>query len=69
MIPGSISVAGIQTAFDRSTGAITDASTEEALRGLARALVTFLKDFVCPRYILESQVRDEAATRPLVLPV
>ena len=69
VIPGSISVAGIQTTFDRDTGAITDANTEEALRGLARALVTFMKDFVCPRYVLESQVRDEAATRPLVMPV
>jgi len=69
VIPGSISVAGIQTAFDKNTGAITDAHTEEALRGLARLLVTFLKDYVCPRYVLESQVRDEAATRPLVLPV
>lgn len=62
-------MAGIQTAFDRTSGAITDAHTEQALRGLARALVTFLKEYVCPRYILESQVRDEAATRPLVMPV
>jgi chromate reductase len=69
VIPGSISVAGIQTAFDKNTGALTDANTEEALQGLARALVTFLKDYVCPRYVLESQVRDEAATRPLVMPV
>ena len=69
VIPGSISVAGIQTAFDRKTGAIADANTEEALRGLGRALVTFMKDYVCPRYVLESQVRDEAATKPLVLPV
>lgn len=69
VIPGSISVAGIQTAFDRNTGAITDANTEEALRGLARALVTFMKDYVCPRYVLESQVRNEATTKPLVMPV
>ena len=62
-------MAGIQTAFDRKTGAITDAHTEEALRGLGRTLATFIKDYVCPRYVLESQVRDEAATRPLVLPV
>jgi len=68
-VPGSISVAGIQTAFDRITGVVTDANTEEALRGLARTLVTFMKDYVCPRYILESQVRDEAATKPLILPV
>jgi NAD(P)H-dependent FMN reductase len=69
VIPGSISVAGIQTAFDRSTGAITDAHTEEALRGLGRALVTFMKEYVCPRYVLESQVRDEAATKPHIMPV
>jgi len=60
---------GIQSAFDRTTGALTDVSTEEALRGLARTLVTFMKDYVCPRYILESQVRDEAVTRPLIMPV
>jgi chromate reductase len=69
VIPGSISVAGIQTAFDGKTGAIRDSNTEEALRGLARALVTFMKDYVCPRYVLESQVRDEAASKPLVMPV
>lgn len=68
VIPGSISVAGIQTAFDGKTGAITDAATEDALRGVGRMLVTFLKNYVCPRYVLESQVRDETVTRPLVLP-
>ena len=69
VIPGSISVAGIQTAFDRDTGTITDSNTEEALRGLGRALATFIKDYVCPRYVLESQVRDEVTTKPLVMPV
>jgi hypothetical protein len=59
VIPGSISVAGIQTAFDRDTGTITDSNTEEALRGLRRALTTFMKDYACPCYVLESQVRDE----------
>jgi NAD(P)H-dependent FMN reductase len=68
VIPGSLSVAGIQTAFDRNTGAITDANTEQALRDLARALVTFMKEYVCPRHVLESQVRDEPATKPLVMP-
>jgi hypothetical protein len=61
--------AGIQTAFDPNTGAITDAATEEALRGLGKALVTFMKEYVRPRYVLESQVRDEAASKPLVMPV
>jgi hypothetical protein len=62
-------VAGIQTAFDQSTGAIIDANTEQALQALARALVTFMKEYVCPRYVLESQVRDEEIEKPLVLPV
>jgi len=69
VIPGSISVAGIQTAFDQSTGAISDANAQEALQALARALVTFMKEYVCPRYVLESQVRDEEIKKPLVLPV
>jgi NAD(P)H-dependent FMN reductase len=68
VVPGSISVAGIQGAFDRKTGAITDASTEEALRGLARELLSFLQHFVCPRYVLESQVRDEPSIKPVVFP-
>jgi chromate reductase, NAD(P)H dehydrogenase (quinone) len=68
VVPGSISVAGIQGAFDRKTGAITDAGTEEALRGLARELLSFLQNFVCPRYVLESQVRDEPSIKPVVLP-
>jgi NAD(P)H-dependent FMN reductase len=68
VIPGSISVAGIQGAFDRKTGAITDASTEEALRGLGQSLLAFIKNFVCPRYVLESQVRDEPSAKPVVLP-
>jgi NAD(P)H-dependent FMN reductase len=69
VIPGSISVAGIQTAFDKSTGAIADAGTEEALRGLGRALVSFMKEYVCPRYVLEAQVREQTVTRPFVMPV
>lgn len=69
VIPGSISVAGIQSAFDVKTGAIVDSATEAALRGLARGLTTFMKNYVCPRYILESQVREGEATKPLVVSV
>jgi NAD(P)H-dependent FMN reductase len=68
VVPGSISVAGIQAAFDRGTGAITDAGTEEALRGLGNSLVSFMKEYVCPRHVLESQVRDAAVTKPFVMP-
>jgi chromate reductase, NAD(P)H dehydrogenase (quinone) len=68
VIPRSISVAGVQSAFDAATGAATDHNTEEALRGVAISLLTFLKDYVCPRYILEAQVREES-TLPVVMPV
>jgi chromate reductase len=69
VIPGSISVAGIQSAFDENTGAIVDADTEKALRGLALGLVTFMKNYVCPRHVLESQVRDGEVVKPLVMSV
>ena len=58
VVPGSISVSAIHAAFDPETGSCTDAATESALRGIADALVTFMQQYVCPRYILEAQVRD-----------
>jgi chromate reductase, NAD(P)H dehydrogenase (quinone) len=68
VVPRSISVAGVRSAFDAETGAATDHETEEALRGVASSLLTFLQNYVCPRYILEAQVREESTT-PMVLPV
>jgi NAD(P)H-dependent FMN reductase len=68
VVPNGVSVAGVHAAFDADTGACTDANTEAALRGAAKSLLTFMQHYVCPRYILERQVRDEpgAAT---VMPV
>jgi chromate reductase len=68
VVPRSISVAGVRSAFDGATGAATDQDTEEALEGVATSLLTFLKDYVCPRYILEAQVREQS-TAPMVMPV
>ena len=68
VVPGSISVSGVQAAFDATTGACKDANTEAALRGVAAALLTFMQNFVCPRFILEQQVR-EAEAAPAVMPV
>ena len=58
VVPGSISLAGVQSAFDPETGACTDPGTGSALRGIATSLLTFMQNYVCPKYILEQQVRD-----------
>jgi chromate reductase len=58
VVPGGVSVAGVQAAFDAATGACTDANTEAALRSVAKSLLTFMQNYVCPKYILEQQVRE-----------
>jgi NAD(P)H-dependent FMN reductase len=58
VLPGSLSVAGVRGAFDAS-GACTDPKTEAALRGFADSLVQFIKDYVCPKHVLESMARSE----------
>jgi len=61
VVPGAVSVAGVQSLFDEQ-GRCTDADVETMLRGVAQALLTFLKDYICPKYILEDMVRSD--TRP-----
>jgi chromate reductase len=63
VLPGAISIAGVRGAFG-DDGRVTDAGAEAALRGLATALVAFMKDYVCPKYVLEDMVRQEAAVAP-----
>jgi NAD(P)H-dependent FMN reductase len=58
VVPGAISVASVQSAFD-SEGHCTDAATEAALRGLATSLLTFMRNYVCPKFIMEAAVRGE----------
>jgi len=57
VLPGSVSIAGVRSAFDDS-GVCTDPGTEQALKRLAESLLTFMKDFVCPKHTLESLVRS-----------
>lgn len=59
VLPGAVSIAGVRRAFDEE-GQVTDPGAEAALRGLAGALVAFMKDYVCPKYTLESMVRQDA---------
>jgi NAD(P)H-dependent FMN reductase len=58
VLPGSVSVAGVQAAFD-SEGNCIDEGVEDALRGLAGSLIEFIENHVCPKYILESMVRGD----------
>jgi NAD(P)H-dependent FMN reductase len=57
VVPGAISIANVKTAFD-ADGRCTDAQTEAALRSLATALLTFVHDYVCPKFIMEAMVRE-----------
>ena len=58
VVPGSVSIAGVQNIFDEN-GNCKDEATEKVLRKTAHSLVDFLKDYVCPKYILEEMVRGE----------
>jgi NAD(P)H-dependent FMN reductase len=59
MVPGSISIAGVQKAFD-SKGNCTDPATEKSLISLAEGLLGFLKNYICPKYVLEEMIRNDA---------
>jgi chromate reductase len=58
VVPGAISIANVQGAFD-ADGRCNDAGTEAALRGLATALLTFMHNYVCPKFIMEAAVRGD----------
>jgi len=60
VLPGAVSIAGVRKAFDED-GACRDEGSREALQGLAESLIRFLDDFVCPKFVLESRVREDAA--------
>jgi chromate reductase, NAD(P)H dehydrogenase (quinone) len=63
VVPNAISIANVQEAFDAS-GRVTDSATEESLRGLARSLESFMRDYVCPKFVLEAAVREGAVAPP-----
>lgn len=60
VVPGGVSIAGVRDAFDER-GHCTDSGSEQALRKLAGALRGFLNEFVCPRYVLESMIRQDGS--------
>lgn len=58
VLPGAISIAGVQKAFDEE-GNCLDENAELALRGIAESLLTFIEDYVCPKYALEAITRQD----------
>jgi chromate reductase, NAD(P)H dehydrogenase (quinone) len=63
VVPNAISIANVRRAFD-TDGRATDPGTEEALRGLARSLESFMRDYVCPKYVMEAAVREGTIAPP-----
>ena len=59
VLPGPVSVAGVQKAFDEQ-GRCTDAGVEKRVRGAATSLVHYLDQKLCPRVCLEATVREQA---------
>ncbi len=59
VVPGAISIASVQGAFD-ADGRCTDAPTEAALRGLSASVLSFVQQYVCPKFIMEAMVREQA---------
>jgi NAD(P)H-dependent FMN reductase len=57
VLPRATSIAGVRAAFS-STGEVTDNAVREALEELARSLSAFMRDHVCPKYVLEDAVRS-----------
>jgi chromate reductase, NAD(P)H dehydrogenase (quinone) len=64
VLPGAVSVAGVVKAFD-DEGNCTDEAVLKMLQGLADHTLKYIDNYVCPRYILEAQVRkDEGDAEP-----
>jgi NAD(P)H-dependent FMN reductase len=61
VLPGAISIAGVQSAFDEE-GRCIDPNTETALRGVSTSLLTFIESYICPKFALEALVREGDGT-------
>jgi len=61
VLPGSVSIAGVQKAFD-ADGNCVDDEADAALRGIAESLLEFIENYICPKFALEAMVRDQSAS-------
>jgi len=66
VVPNAISIANVRGAFD-GAGVVKDDATEAALKSLADSLLTFMHDYVCPKYVLEEAVRSGDVSTPWVV--
>jgi NAD(P)H-dependent FMN reductase len=58
VVPGSVSIAGIQQVFDE-TGQCTDEKTRKSLQDVAHSLINFLENYICPKFALEEMIRKD----------
>lgn len=63
VLPGAVSVAGVQNAFD-DEGNCTDDNVREMLRGLADNTVEYVHRRICPSHVLETRLREDEDSRP-----
>lgn len=56
VLPGPVSVALVQQVFDQN-GDCLDAGIEKQVRGVARRLITYIDESVCPKAALEAMAR------------
>jgi FMN reductase len=63
VLPGSVSVAQVHTAFD-AAGRPSDAAVERQLRRLASGLIDYIRGAICPRVALEAMVRAQEEAGP-----
>ena len=57
MLPGAVSVAGVQQVFDEEGNCLDD-GVEKQVRKVATSLVRYVEDHVCPKFTLEQMARD-----------
>jgi NAD(P)H-dependent FMN reductase len=62
VLPGPVSVASVNKVFD-SEGNCLDEGIEKQLRGLARNLMDYVGQNICPRIALEAMVREKIEAR------
>ncbi len=57
VLPGPISVAGVQNHFD-ARGRVTDEKIEASIRSVATNILDYINQNICPRKCLEEMVRE-----------
>lgn len=56
VLPGAVSVANVRSIFDED-GRCNDEATEKQVRGVARRLIDYVQQHICPSIALEQMVR------------